>query len=269
MARAFIFPTHHLSYTGQSAYRTLVSTSRLDQRLRSLDMDPAPLQGPIFWHNINGKYAYTCPLGGDVFEVTARIRRPSEGQEHVSWGMPFDFSQLLHEFEDFSPTVQEILRLAAEAGATQEFAMFSGPRLESCVSTGPGVALVGDASHPLSGAFGAGAGFAFEDAYTLGKALQWAFGKDGHRTAMGRGGVAAALSLYDSIRSPHYMRLYDVLDQSAKLNKALLDEGLLINDEISERVRRLGSGGNDWMYYYKADEEMDKAILEANINIGV
>lgn len=239
-------------------------------------MDPNPLKGPIFWHNINGRYAYTCPLGGNVFEVTARIRRPSEGQQHVSWGMPFDFSQLLHEFEDFSPAVLEILRLAAEEGETQEFAMFSGPRLESCVDhvattkssyPGAGVVLIGDASHPLSGAFGAGAGFAFEDAYTLGKALQWAFSKKSNGTPP-QSDVAAALSLYDSVRSPHYSRLYEVLDRGVKLNGALLAEQLPIDDEISERVKRLWGGKDDWMYYYKADDIMDEAVLMADRNIN-
>jgi len=260
VVRASIFPTHHLSYTGQSAYRTLVSTSRVDQRLHSLGIDPRPLKGPIFWHNINGKYAYTCPLGGDVFEVTARIRRPPEGQEHVSWGMPFDFSQLLHEYGEFCPAVLEILRLAAEEGETQEFAMFAGPRLESCVDDRAGVALIGDASHPLSGAFGAGAGFAFEDAYTLGKALQWAFSNKSNGT-LPRSQVDAALSLYDSVRSPHYRRLYEVLDGNSRLNRALVEERLPIDAEISERVKRLWGGRNDWMYYYKADEVVEEAIL--------
>lgn len=181
--------------------------------------------------------------------------------------MPFDFSRLLHEYEEFCPAVLEILRLAAEEGETQEFAMFSGPRLESCIDDkgidypGAGVALIGDASHPLSGAFGAGAGFALEDAYTLGKALQWAFDekRNGIQTRS-QNHVAAALSLYDSVRSPHYLGLYDVLDRNAKLNGALLKEQLPVDGEISERVRRLWGGRNDWMYYYKADEVMDEAI---------
>ncbi len=136
-------------------------------------------KGPVFWQNMNGRYVYTCPLGGDVFEVTARLRRPAEGQERVSWGQPFDFHQLLPEYDDFCPPLP-VLQLAAR-GDTQEFALFSGPPLKTVVaahgadsSATANIALVGDASHPLSGAFGAGAGFALEDVYTLARALEWA-----------------------------------------------------------------------------------------------
>lgn len=235
-----------------------------------IDLDP--LRGPIFWHNVGGKYVFTCPLGGDVFEVTARIRRPAEGQEHVSWGQPFELSNILHEYSGFCPAVREVLKISAEEGETQEFAMFSGPRLGSCVQTGSldtgglggGIALIGDASHPLSGAFGAGAGFACEDVYTLARTLDWAFSRN-----EGKGkAITDALRLYDSIRTPHYSRLYEVLDQTAALNDALAKEGLPADIEISERVKRTLGGRTEWMYYYRADEVVEEAIVKEEARIG-
>jgi len=110
-------------------------------------------------------YVFTCPLGDDDFEVTARIRQSDEGQKQVSWGQPFDFRTLLHRFDDFCLPIRQILRLTAD-GETQAFALCSGSRLKRIVSHG-NIALIGDASHPLSGSFGAGAGFALEDVYTL------------------------------------------------------------------------------------------------------
>lgn len=265
-----MFPSHHLSYIGQSAYWTLISTSRVEGLLGALNLDLDPLRGPIFWHNVGGKYVFTCPLGGDVFEVTARLRRSAEGQEHVSWGQPFELSKILHEYDEFHPAVKGVLQLAADEGETQEFAMFSGPRLERCVQTisldtnghGLGIALIGDASHPLSGAFGAGAGFACEDAYTLARTLEWAFrgnkqGEEGKKEA-----VTTALRLYDSIRSPHYSRLYEVLDKTAAINAALVKEGLAVDEEISERVKRTWGGRTDWMYYHRADEVVEEAIKD-------
>ncbi|KAM0342025.1 hypothetical protein ACHAPU_009753 [Fusarium lateritium] len=52
------------------------------------------------------------------------------------------------------------------ADGIRSFDYFSRERLDIVVNHGS-VALIGDASYPLSGAFGAGAAFALEDAYTL------------------------------------------------------------------------------------------------------
>ncbi len=212
-------------------------------------------KGPIFWQNINGRYVFTCPLGGDVFEVTARIRRPAEGQEHVSWGQPFNLHQLLHEYEDFCPPLRAVLRLAAE-GETQEFALFSGPPLETVIWR-RSIALIGDASHPLSGAFGAGAGFALEDVYTLARALEWAWSSQDRN-------LADALELYDRVRSPHYEQLYAVLDNMAAIGRQIASKSLPVDEEIIERAKGTSDRRNEFMYYYKVDEVVSKAIQEAN-----
>lgn len=291
--RAYCFPRRDaLRYNGQSAFRALVPAAA------AREVEGLPWSA-VFWHNLAGKYVFTCPLGlgadaegqegrEPVFEVTARIRRPAQGQEAVSWGRPFDMATLLDEYVEFAPPVRAALQLAADSGAggTQEFALFSGDRLARCVGPEGGggvvnVALVGDAGHPLSGAFGAGAGFAFEDAWTLGRALQWALG-DGETAAsavavdtdVGEGKIrrngsgkrrtlADALELYDRVRSPHYAALHGVLDKGAAANAAIAAEGLGVDEEIEKKVNRLWDGGNGWMYYHKADEVVEKAILEA------
>lgn len=129
-----------------------------------------------FWKHTSGLYVYTCPLGDDDFEVTMRIRQPQKAgdSEPVSLGRPVDLHTLLHEYDDFCPPVCQILLLAAQNGGAQEFALFSGTRLNRVVSHG-NIAFVGDAAHALLGNFGSGAGFALEDVYTLGKALDWSW----------------------------------------------------------------------------------------------
>ncbi|KAH7316880.1 hypothetical protein B0I35DRAFT_451702 [Stachybotrys elegans] len=234
--RKFSFPDHNIRYNGQSAYRTIISK----EKVREINGLPWV---PIFWNNVGGLYVFTCPLGNDDFEVTARIRRPAEGQEVVSWGQPFDFRTLLHEYDEFCLPVRQVLRLAAE-GETQEFALFSGPRLERVVSHG-NIAMIGDASHPLSGAFGAGAGFALEDVYALTKSLEWAWSRGKALTD--------AVDLFDSIRSPHYKALYGVLDKFAAANSKLLAEGLSVDQEIEERAKRMSEASESWMYSYKVD----------------
>ncbi|OBT66966.1 hypothetical protein VE03_04218 [Pseudogymnoascus sp. 23342-1-I1] len=249
--RKFSFPNHTLRYNGQSVYRTIVSKAEVSK------IEGIPW-APIFWKHISGLYVYTCPLGDDDFEVTARIRRPNEGREPVSWGRPFDLHTILHEYNDFCQPIQQVLRLAAK-GDTQEFALFSGPRLRSVVSLAS-IAFIGDASHALLGNFGSGAGFALEDVYTLTKALDWAWSR-GRR-------LADALELFDSIRSPHYQRLYKVVDRFAIIKAALRAEGLSVDEEIAERVRRVSLASESWMYYYEIDKIVSEALREADERIA-
>jgi salicylate hydroxylase len=204
---------------------------------------------PTFWKHLSGLYVFTCPLGHNDFEVTARVRRPKEGQERVSWGKPFDLNAVLHEYDDFCLPVRQILLLAAKQ-KTQEFDLFSGRRLERLIAYG-NIALIGDASHPLSGNFGSGVGFALEDVYTLCKALDWAWSKG--KT------VSTALSLFDSVRSPHYKRLYAVLDRFAAIKAELKEEDLSIDAAIEERVKRVAAVSESWMYL----NDIEKSVAEA------
>ncbi|KAK1676965.1 hypothetical protein BDP55DRAFT_727746 [Colletotrichum godetiae] len=170
------------------------------------------------------------------------------------WGRPFDFSTIASEYDDFCEPVRKVIQLAAQ-GETQEFALFSGPRLESVVLQ-DAIALIGDASHPLSGAFGAGAGFALEDVYALTQSIDWHWNNGG--------GLPAALELYDQIRSPHYRDLYKVLDDFGAMNTTLLSENLPVNEEIEERVRRAAESKSTWMYHYEIDKAVEKLLGATN-----
>ncbi|EFX03988.1 salicylate hydroxylase [Grosmannia clavigera kw1407] len=263
VVRQFVSPGHTLQYNGQSAYRTILRAS-----------DVAAINGipraPVFWQFVGGKYVFTSPLGRDDFELTARIRPGAQDADEeereraskASWGQPFDLNRLLPLYAEFAPPLRAILRLAADSGQTQEFALFNGPRLTTIVRTpenrsaAAGVALLGDASHPLSGAFGAGAGFAFEDAYTLARALAWA--RAGHRP------LSAALAVYDRARSLHYANLYDTLDRGAAAAAAVAAENLPLHEEIAERVNRVWSGDNGagWVYLYRVEDVVEQILNE-------
>lgn len=257
--RSFAFPEHRLQYNGQSAYRTITRKSAVFQTI------PEIPKCPVFWQNTGGKYVFTCPLGRDDFEVTARIRRPLQGTDDggdgvdlVSWGRPFDFSKLAAEYDGFCQPVRDVIKLAAASASgddpTQEFALFSGPRLNSVVAHGS-LALVGDASHPLSGAFGAGAGFALEDVYALTKSVDFAWSAGAS--------LESALKLYDEIRTPHYRNLYQTLDDFAAVNAVLMSEQLDVDKEIEERVTRAGAGKGGWMYHYEIDKVVASTLETA------
>ncbi|KAH7176447.1 hypothetical protein EDB81DRAFT_897767 [Dactylonectria macrodidyma] len=246
--RSFTFPEHKIKYNGQSAYRTII------HKPTAQAIEGIP-QASTFWQNLGGRYVFTSPLGGDDFEVTARISRPSDGQENVSWGRPFDFNTLVSEYDEFCEPVRKVVALAAASGGTEEFALFSGPRLDTVIAL-DSVALIGDASHPLSGAFGAGAGFALEDVYALTKTLEWAW--------KGGRGLPAALELYDRIRSPHYGELYAVLDWYAGIGKEVAAEGLPVDEEIAQRITRTTGKKGNWMHHYDVAEAVDEILQGLN-----
>ncbi|KAF3047960.1 hypothetical protein E8E12_001406 [Didymella heteroderae] len=248
LIRRIRFPEYTLNYSGQCVYRTIVSKARV------ADINGIPF-APVFWKSVSGLYVYTCPLGDDDFEVTARIRRHKATEDQVSWGKCFSLQDLLPEFDEFCQPVREILRLAADE-KTQEFVLLSGPRLHS-MTDHKNIAFVGDAAHALCGNFGAGAGFALEDVYTLGKCLAWAH--DCHRPPL------EALGLYDQIRSPHYSRLYELLDRFAEIKSYLSSECLPIDEEIKMRVLRIAEASETWMYYYDIETVVEDEIQQAQM----
>jgi salicylate hydroxylase len=243
--RQFCFPDYTLRYNGQCVYRTIVSKAEV------MKINGIPW-APTFWKHTSGLYVFTCPLWNDDFEVTARIRRPDH--DVVSWGRPFDLHTLLHEYHDFCLPIRQVLCLAAE-GETQEFALFSGQRLQRIVSHG-NIAFIGDASHPMLGNFGAGCGFALEDVYALTMALGWAWSR--------KRPLPGALELFDSIRSAHYKRLYELMDKYASIKVALREENLPVDEEIGERVKRISLASESWMYYYEIKKVVDEALCGAD-----
>lgn len=166
----------------------------------------------------------------------------------MSWGRPFDFGRIVREYDEFCEPIRKVVQLVADAGGTQEFALFSGPRLAG-VTALDAVVLLGDASHPLSGAYGAGAGFALEDGYVLSKALEWTWRREKPLTE--------ALKFFDDIRSPHYNALYDTLDWIGSVFKEVAAEGLPRDREIEEKVLRTSVKKASWMYDYDIKEVVD------------
>ncbi|PWY73032.1 FAD/NAD(P)-binding domain-containing protein [Aspergillus heteromorphus CBS 117.55] len=127
-----------------------------------------------------------------------------------------------------------------EVREVKKFALFAGPPLATLVSCGS-IALVGDASHPLSGAFGDGAGFALEDVFVLVRAIEWAHTR-------GRS-IREALNLYDLVRSPYYKSLYAVLDGFRRSDDNISDS-MGFDDAVFMTVTNKWEEGAHWMYHY-------------------
>jgi salicylate hydroxylase len=63
-----------------------------------------------------------------------------------------------------------------------------------------------------TGAFGSGAAFALEDGWILARAIEHAFYKDARSFVpySREQALHEALSIFDSIRSPYYLRMYAI-----------------------------------------------------------
>ncbi|KAK4543550.1 hypothetical protein LTR36_005445 [Oleoguttula mirabilis] len=230
VVRKSMFPDHTVSYVGRTAYRAVVTSGEIATV-------PDVPDAVTFWHGPNS-WLYTCPLGDNKFEITTITREPAALKEKVSWGLDADLEDNARHFEEFSPVVRAVCALP---NALKQYALFAGPRLKSVIAHGS-VALIGDASHPLSGGFGAGAGFALEDVYVLTRSIAWA-----RRQSLT---LQHGLSLFDRIRGPHYERLYHVLDQSAKANAHIEQANLGFDDAVNAIIDLNWSVKNNWIAQY-------------------
>lgn len=221
-----------------------------------------------------------------MFEIACRnVIDPSTSTEkRFSWGIPATNERVESHFkvfhpstflkcrwmfiskQDYDPRVRRALAQVPE-GLWKEFSAFAGPRLET-VTAWDKVALIGDASHPLSGntssshspnpklaiscsntgAFGSGAAFALEDAWILAQSLSYARSNDKP--------VSDALRIFDSIRSPYYRRMYEHLDQQ---KKAMVEAKTSSADRSFQEVlnAKVGSFGGEnlkWVYGNNIEE---------------
>ncbi|KAF4448733.1 salicylate hydroxylase [Fusarium austroafricanum] len=238
--REFTFPGYSTSYAGTTGYRAVV-------RVRDAEKINGLSKSTVFWFGPNGGWLYTTPLDDTDWVVTGRVKE-DDATDRSTWGRDVNVSKFREHFKEYCEPVQQLLSLVKQV---KRYDFFSGQRLSSVVSRGA-VALIGDAAHPLSGAFGAGAAFALEDSHVLGGALKWA-------SSTGRG-LDDALQLLDSVRSPHYARLYRTLDEIAEGVAEVTREATSDEEEFRRRVEVVSQIKHSWMYYHDAAQELENAI---------
>ncbi|EIW53855.1 FAD/NAD-P-binding domain-containing protein [Trametes versicolor FP-101664 SS1] len=196
VVRQYAFPEHKLTYTGRVAYRVLIHQEQVAHLLPDLP------HASCFWHT-RDTHIYTNVLDNGLFEIATRAVESEEHGNKVSWGQTVPREQVVPHYQSYCPLLRKVIDAPDE---WLEFAMFGGPRLASVTHNGR-IVLIGDASHPLSGAFGSGAAFAFEDAYALKHAIDFSRRRSQN--------LNYALELFDTVRAPRYKELYGVLDTFA------------------------------------------------------
>ncbi|WVQ94612.1 hypothetical protein IAU59_001692 [Kwoniella sp. CBS 9459] len=251
VVRQHSFPDHKLSYTGRVAYRTLIPQSAVAHI-------PNLPRASTFWHT-KDTHVYTDFLDNGLFEIATRAFESDEEGNKVSWGHKVPREKVVHHYQGYCDAIRQVIATPDE---WLEFAMFGGPRLESVISNDR-IALIGDASHPLSGAFGSGAAFAFEDAYVLAKAL-------GYTRSTGKS-ISQALRYYDEVRSPHYKGLYAILNSFGKNAKEIeaISPPLELNELINETTRRNWTASNDWIYKYDVTQVWKEYIDAQEATTGL
>ncbi|KAK7211609.1 hypothetical protein V2G26_018787 [Clonostachys chloroleuca] len=238
--REFAFPNYNISYSGMTAYRAVVRASEAEQ-INGLS------KAMIFWYSTKNGWIYTTPLDENDWEITCRIREPDDG-DRSSWGKEVSVKKFVALFGEYCEPIQQLLSLVTRV---KRFDYFGSRRLDSVVSHGS-VALLGDASHQLSGAFGAGAAFAMEDAHVLAGAISWA-------ASSGRG-LGDALRVFDDVRSAHYRNLYQTLDDIAVAHKKTFTEASSVDEEIVGQINNVSSPDRNWMYYHNAGQALEDRI---------
>ncbi|CRG88311.1 UNC93-like protein C922,05c [Talaromyces islandicus] len=238
VVRKFAFPDHKISYIGRTAYRAILPA----EDILSIPNFPDAV---TFWHGPTD-WVYTCNLNGGKYEITVNAVEPADNAR-VSWGEKATLEEFRRPWKDFGPTVQAVINKVTDV---QKFALFAGPRLDTVVARGA-IALVGDASHPLSGAFGNGAGFALEDSYALTRSVSWAQLR-GHS-------LKDALDLYDRVRSPHYHELYKILDEFSASDAVQKENNLSFDEAVAHTISGKWGAEYTWLYDYNIQDVWTKA----------
>ncbi|KPI45097.1 2-heptyl-3-hydroxy-4(1H)-quinolone synthase [Cyphellophora attinorum] len=259
IVRQSLFPSHNTRFTGTTIFRTLIPIS-------SVQHIPDVAEGTSWWHGPDG-HVYLSPVDDPeeigyrnadgwqerMFEISCRrtfaVEEEAE-EKKFSWGVPVSKQRVGSHFTDYDARPRAA-QSAVPEGAWKEFAAFAGPRLDTLIGWDC-VALLGDASHPLTGAFGSGAAFALEDAWILARAIEYT--PLHHSQQSQQQQLGQALRIFDEIRSPYYAEMYRFLDLRKRQVQAAkqANPNQTLDEEILTKLGGLGLSEDDsmdWIYF--------------------
>jgi salicylate hydroxylase len=235
VVRDSAWQNYSLQFTGTTIWRALLPRNVLTVLDSRFDTTG--------WWHLPNSHVWFSPVGDGLSEIAAReYQDPAiHAASKSTWGVPVTNEYVESHFSNYLPQIQAAIK-AIPIGEWREFAAFSGPQLSQLTAWNNKIALVGDASHALSGAFGSGAGFAMEDGWILAQSLAF-FDNE----------LDKALPLFDEIRLPYYARMYSHLEEQT-LEKA---ESLKKVQEPTERDRVrtkvTGAKRKDMSWIYEND----------------
>ena len=221
VVRAQMFGAAPATYTGDSAWRLVVPTSRLPkdllERVMSVFMGP---QGHVVCYYLRG---------GTLLNLVGCVETEETSEE--SWTVKRPWAEFKAHFAGWHPAIQTIID-AADKDQCYLWALFNRPPIREW-STGR-VTLLGDSAHPTLPYLAQGAAMAIEDGAVL------------TRTLGMTSSIAEALQIYQRNRVDRTAKI--VLQSSA--NRELFH--LRSEAEIRARFanRDEGDDRNRWLYSY-------------------
>ncbi|KAJ5355664.1 Monooxygenase FAD-binding [Penicillium concentricum] len=237
IVRRTLLPDHQLHFTGNSAFRVLIPKSHL-AHIPDITTTSSwwwGEAGHVYLSDVDDEEETEDPL----FEITVRsYREPEVSGKTVFWGIPAASEKVGSRVETFDQRIRDAVSAVTE-GEWREFATFAGPRLNK-ITDWDKVALIGDASHPLSGAFGSGATFAMEDGWILARALEL--------TRFASRPARDALEIFEQIRSPYYAKMYQHLDEIRDKTQQLLAEEKDFDVILQAKIDTFLYGDKDFIY---------------------
>ncbi|KAJ9609973.1 hypothetical protein H2200_006303 [Cladophialophora chaetospira] len=263
VVRDHIFPEHSIRFTGTIIWRVLVPVSAI-KHIPELTVSTS------WWHGPAGHVYHSfvddpeeVEEGERMIEIAARnvVDPETVKGKTFSWGVPATKERVESHFVDYDPRIRELLS-KPEEGQWKEFAAFAGPRLEKLTGWNK-IVLLGDASHPLSGAFGSGAAFALEDGWILARAIEY--------TRLRSEPLAKALDIFDHIRSPYYLRMYEYLDGMKQKVVDAKKADPTATFETSLKARMEAFGGEEalpWIYRNDIERVWEGFLQEQNVPNG-
>lgn len=221
VVRAQMFGAAPATYTGDSAWRLVVPTSRLPkdllERVMSVFMGP---EGHVVCYYLRG---------GTLLNLVGCVETDEISEE--SWTTKRPWSEFKAQFEGWHPTIQTIID-AVDKDQCYLWALFNRPPIRDWSTKR--VTLLGDSAHPTLPYLAQGAAMAIEDGAVL------------TRTLAMTDSIAEALQIYQRNRVDRTAKI--VLQSSA--NRELFH--LKSEAEIRARFAKKDEGEdrNRWLYSY-------------------
>lgn len=225
LVREALTPDATATYSGICAYRALVPAEQAPELARR--------RSQTLWIGPGHHLVHYPVSGGQQINLVAFA--PAGDYTTESWTATASVEEFLAEFDGWDERLRDLIRAAGTPG---RWALLDRAPLDSW--TQHGVALVGDAAHPMFPFFAQGAAQAIEDGAVLAQCLAEA-GDD----------VATALTRYEELRRPRATRLQIVSHDRAHINHLPDGPEQETRDEAFAHQDPLEASG--WIYGYDPD----------------
>ncbi|KAH3661442.1 hypothetical protein OGAPHI_006849 [Ogataea philodendri] len=233
------FTNDKIIYKGAVAYRNVFDDSIVN------DIPGVPDDVTV-WIG-KGSAMFMTRLTPGKFNVAAHLRDPPDVASKLKWDRgtgDWGKQRLIEHFKDWDPVIGKILDVMPESIA---FPLERAPWLRNLV-VGNRIVFVGDAAHPTSGVYGAGANMGWDDVWALYKSLTETSDRDYD--------LPSALFLFNETRVPFLKRVEEQIDIDQAIGAKYLATAS-DDDEWRKRIEKRGLSAK-WITAHNVNLEFEK-----------